>query len=74
MKYRVHGQTTVAVTTIVEAESEEEALKVAADELCGLNIYAGNGGIDKLIGVDGEDETVDACGEIEWKSAEEYDE
>ena len=72
-RYRVHGRTTVEVTIIVEAESEAEALEVAYDERNCLTQYVGNGGTDKLIGVDGEDETVEANGEIEYTSAEELE-
>ena len=73
-KYRVKGRVSVDVTIEVEADSAEEALEVANDELCGLNQYVGNGGMDKLIGVDGDNESVDAPGEIEWTDAEELDE
>jgi len=74
MKFRVTGKTTVEVTIEVEADSIEHAKEVAYDELCGLQCYVGNGGMDKLIGVDGETETVSADGEIEWTDAEELDE
>ena len=73
MKYKVNGKTTVIVTTEVVADSAEDALEVAYNELTGLICYAGNGGSDKLIGVDGENESVSAEDEIEWTSAEQLE-
>jgi hypothetical protein len=71
MRYRVYGQTTVNVVTEVIAESANDALEMALHELNGLIPYVGNGGTDKLIGVDGYNESVSADGEIEWLTAEE---
>ena len=60
-KYRVCGVVEVAVYKEVWANSEDEAYEKAYDELSNLTEYAGNGGWDKLIGVDGNDESVDTC-------------
>lgn len=70
-RYRVRGTTTVDVFIEVVADSPDEALIQAQDDLCGLSTYVGNGGMDKLIGVDGENESVEAGGEIEWDDADE---
>lgn len=59
-KYRVYGTTTVSVVKEVWANSEDEAYDRAQNELDSLTEYCGNGGYDKLVGVDGEDERV-AC-------------
>lgn len=60
MKYDVHGTMTVVVTITVEAESGEEAIEKANEEFGGVNSYAGNGGCDKLIGVRGSNESIEA--------------
>ena len=69
-KYRVYGTTTVTVTKEVWAANEEEACEKAYSQLDSLTAYCGNGGIDKLIGVDGYDESVDADGMIEYNDVE----
>ena len=58
--YKVYGTTTVSVVKEVWANSEDEAYDRAQNELESLTEYCGNGGYDKLIGVDGEGESV-AC-------------
>ena len=76
-RYIVYGRTTVIITTEVEAESEEEAYEIADGQRCGLDVYVGNGGTDKLVGVDGENESVSADEEIVYYDIEvpesEYD-
>lgn len=69
MKYRVYGHTTVTVSTLVEANSEEEAIEKANREFGGIISYGGNGGIDKLIGVDGECDTIEADESVEFNDA-----
>ena len=71
MKYRVYGHTTVTVSTLVEADSEEEAIEKANCEFGGIMSYAGNGGMDKLIGVDGEYDTIEANESVEFDDAAE---
>lgn len=66
MLYRVYGHTTVTVIVEVEAYSESEAYKMAESKRICLDEYAGNGGIGKLIGVDGEGESVSADDIIEY--------
>lgn len=69
-RYIVRGTVLVNVETTVEADSEEHAYEVAANERPELSDYVGNGGIDKLIGVDGELESVESSDTIEWNEAE----
>lgn len=71
--YRVCGTTVVTVCKEVWANSEDEAIDRAEDELYSLTEYCGNGGCDKLIGVENADESVYADGMIEWDDAEELE-
>ena len=57
-KYIVLGHTTVTVAVEVTANDEEEAMGIARKKFGGVTAYAGNGGRDKLIGVDGENESI----------------
>ena len=61
-KYRVCGVVEVVVYKDVWASSEEEAYEKAHDKLPHLTEYGGNGGWDKLVGVEGSDESVETCG------------
>lgn len=69
-KYRVFGTTVVEVVKEVWANSEEEAYDKASKQLNSLTEYCGNGGYDKLIGVDGSDESVAANENIEYDDCE----
>jgi len=71
MKYRVIGNLQVSVGITVEAESEGEAIEKAYEEFGGVYDYCGNGGTDKLIGVDGYNEWIEADGVVEFTGAEE---
>lgn len=71
MRYIVYGHTTVTVVVEVEAGSKEEAYEIALDQRSSLDSYCGNGGIDKLIGVCGDDESVSADEEITYDDIEE---
>lgn len=71
--YRVCGTTTVTVYKEVWANDRDEAIDRASNELTGLTEYCGNGGYDKLIGVEGDDESVSADGYIEWDDIEELE-
>ena len=64
MFYRVYGHTTVTISTIVEANSKEEALRKAEADFKGIDSFLGNGGSEKLIGVNGENDTIAADDEI----------
>ena len=69
-KYRVYGTVVVEVTKEVWANSEEEAYKKASNKLYTLTEYCGNGGYDKLVGVDGYNESVAANESIEYDDCE----
>ena len=71
--YRVYGTTTVCVAKEVWANSPDEAIERADDELNYLTAYCGNGGYDKLIGVEGDNESVDSNECIDWDDAEEIE-
>lgn len=69
-KYRVYGTTVVEVVKEVWANSEDEAYDKASKQLNSLTEYCGNGGYDKLVGVDGNDESVAANENIEYDDCE----
>jgi hypothetical protein len=69
-KFKVCGTVNVIVTKEVWACSEEQAMEKAYDKLSYLTAYCGNGGYDKLIGVDGKDESVDIHDDIYYDDAE----
>ncbi len=71
--YRVLGNTVVSVFKEVWANSKDEAIERACEELHCLTEYCGNGGCDKLVGVDGSDESVAADDKIEWDDVEELE-
>lgn len=66
MKYDVHGTVEVVVTVTVDAESGEEAIEKANEGFGGVHSYAGNGGLDKLIGVSGSNETINVDSQVEF--------
>lgn len=72
-KYRVYGMVTVNVTKEVWANSEDEAREKAYDQLPSLTAYCGNGGYDKLVGVDGDDETIETFEDIEYDDVKELE-
>ena len=60
-KYRVFGTMNVVVTTIVVSKvdlSEEEIYAKAHKKFNGISNFAGNGGIDKLVGVNNVNDTI----------------
>ena len=70
-KYAVHGIVEVEVVKEVWANSESEAYEKAANQLASLTEYLGNGGDDKLIGVEGDGESVFTHGnEIDYNDIE----
>ena len=69
-KYRVCGTTTVIVYKEVWANDEEDAYEKARNRLDSLTEYCGNGGYDKLIGVDGDDESVAVYEDIYYDEIE----
>lgn len=69
-KFKVFGTVMVSVTKEVWANCEYDAFGKAFAELPQLTEYCGNGGYDKLVGVEGTDETVSADSSIEYDYAE----
>jgi hypothetical protein len=55
----------------VEADSKEDAIEAAYAEWPGMTGYCGNGGNDKLVGVYGENASVEPSDDVEFDSAEE---
>ena len=68
MKYTVFGHTEVTVSIQVEADDEAEAMEKAMKKFKGIREYAGNGGVGKLIGVEGSTETISADAPVEFDS------
>lgn len=69
-KYRVTGTTVVTVTKEVWAHNEDEAYEKAYNELSELTAYAGNGGIDQIVGIYDDDASISADCEIEYDDIE----
>ena len=69
-KFRVMGTTVVTVYKEVWANDKDEAMEKAENQLSSLTAYCGNGGCDKLVGVDDSDESVSADEFIEWDDVE----
>ena len=69
-KFKVRGTVAVSVYKEVWANSEDEAYEKAYDELRYLREYVGNGGYDRLIGVEDNGESVAADGEVEYNDIE----
>jgi len=71
MKFRIHGKLTVYVSTVVEAESADEALDKGQDITA--TVYVGNGSMRGLVGLNEKAPTAnfnaDDC-YPEWDEAE----
>lgn len=65
-KYDVHGSVPVVVHITVEAENGKQALENVAQKFKGVHDYLGNGGCDKLIGVEGSNESITIEGNVEF--------
>jgi hypothetical protein len=72
-KYKVSGTVTVVVTKEVWANSEDEAQEKAYNQLPCLTAYCGNGGYDKLVGVEDDGESVDVFEDIVYDEVEELE-
>ena len=68
-KWTVTGRAEVVVSITIEAETAEEAIELAGSEFDGIHAYAGNGGLDKLIGVNKHNEAIFVDGEVEFDDA-----
>lgn len=67
-KYRVYGHTNVLVAIDVLATSKADALEFAKNARSSLKAFAGNGGTDKLVGVEFSFESVSANQKIVYTS------
>ena len=65
-KYKVYGTYTITITKEVWATNEDDAIDKASNTFGGIIEYCGNGGYDKLVGVENDDESVAADGIAEW--------
>jgi CO dehydrogenase/acetyl-CoA synthase epsilon subunit len=57
-KFKVSGNVNVVVTKEVWANNADEAMEKAQERLSCLTAYCGNGGWDKLVGVENHDESL----------------
>ncbi len=57
--------------TVDEDALKSAAIDMAYSEFGGIHEFVGNGGVDKLIGVYGTDESIHADGEVDFDKAEE---
>lgn len=69
--YRVYGNVNVGVTIEVQAESKEEAIEIAENEFSELVPFAGNGGMDRLVGTDLDNVSLETGDVVIYTSAEE---
>lgn len=72
-KFKVYGNVNVVVTKEVWANTAEEAMEKAQERLSCLTAYCGNGGYDKLVGVQHSDESVDIFDDIVYDDVEELE-
>jgi hypothetical protein len=70
-KFSVRGNVNVVVTKEIWANNADEAIEKAQERLSCLTAYCGNGGWDKLVGVENHDESVDIFDDIVYDDAEE---
>ena len=70
--WKVYGSVPVNVTVTVDAETADDAIDKAYEEFGGLTNYAGNGGMDKIVGTSERNVSLDASySEPEFKEASE---
>lgn len=72
-KYKVEGTTVVTVCKEVWANSEEEALEKAREQLSELNEYCGNGDCNSLVGVENEGESVAVFDDVHYNEVTELE-
>lgn len=70
-KYRVFGHTSVTVSTVIEIDlgeetCDEDIYSTAIQSFDGIHAFCGNGGVDKIIGVCGSNETIAADDPVEF--------
>ena len=70
-KFRVYGNVYVCVCIEVEADDIDDAKEVADNQFHGLDGYAGNGGVGKLVGTSQDNEWVEVTeGPPDWDYVE----
>lgn len=75
-KYAVCGKVVAWVCVKLEAEDKEDAIEKAYEECSYVMALVGNGGTDKIIGVDNSDTaevSISCDDEIEYTEVEELD-
>lgn len=75
-KYAVYGKVAAFVRVELEAEDKKDAIERAYDECSSVMAFVGNGGTDKIIGVDNSDSaevSISCDDEIEYTEVEEID-
>lgn len=75
-KYAVYGKVLTWVRVELEAKDKEDALEKAYEECSYVMALVGNGGTDKIIGVDDTDSakvSINCDDEINYTEAEEID-
>ena len=68
-RYRVYGVVPVTVSTVIESDTpltDADVLELAINALNSLDTFVGNGGTNKMCGVCGEEDFVNADAEISW--------
>ena len=78
-KIRVYGNASITVSCVVYLKDNEELdedviYDLANERFSGIEAYVGNGGYDKLIGVEGDEETISDDGYLDWDDYEVEDE
>lgn len=72
-KYIVYGKVTAFVSVELEAKNKKEAIEKAYEECSGPMSFVGNGGCNKLIGVDGDNVNISCDDEVEYTEVEEIE-
>ena len=72
MKVRVYGIVSIGVSIVIDTNTDDRDVVYdeASDQFGGMHNFAGNGGCDKLVGVYGSDESIEAGDEVEWNDIE----
>lgn len=68
---------TVYITVEIEVNdnaTKEEMEEIAYSQFNGLSEFCGNGGMDKLVGVSGSNESVEVCEDLEVAEFEDVEE
>jgi hypothetical protein len=75
-RIRVYGDVKICVSTVIEVDDDaniDDIIEKAYAEFGGIHSYAGNGGMDKLIGVTGDDTIEASYSEVDFAPNREDD-